>query len=107
MTFVRKFTVLTNRLVIVLPNTPYFDLKANLPFLGFLKARNPFSSSLISSLKLYFPKRLMCSKDAGEIWSKSSSLISYPSSFSSLTWRLRGFLEYILCSKPSQYWLIM
>jgi len=80
-TFVRKFTVLTNRLVIVLPNTPYFDLKTNLPFLGFLKAPNPFSSNLISSaaaaaLKLYFPKRSMCSKDAGEIWSKSSSLIS-------------------------------
>ena len=79
MTFVRKCTVLTNRLVIVLPNTPYFDLKTNLSFLGFLKARNPFSSNLISSaaaaaLKLYFPKRLMCSKDAGEIWSKSSSL---------------------------------
>ena len=27
MTFVRKFTVLINRLVIVLPNTPYFDLE--------------------------------------------------------------------------------
>ena len=70
----------------------------------FLKARNPFSSSLISSLKLYLPKRLMCSKDAGEIWSKSSSLTSYPSSLSSLTWRPRGFLEYKRCSKPLQYW---
>ena len=84
-----------------------FFLKLNLPFFGFLKALSPFSSSLISSLKLYLPKRLMCSKDAGEIWSKSSSLTSYPSSLSSLTWRPRRFLEYKPCSKPSQYWLIM